>query len=210
MASLTKNDWKDRIAPALSTSLQTVSETIMNTKAVQNWLRGASTEAAAGLGQSPGMQAEMQGYMRMMDDLEAELPELIAAVEELTEGCGSVDLEWRPLQPNLSRLYVNFDRDFTVQLFVRLSECTTDAARESITTVADALPKGEPFPNRPNTITGLVAHDGETVGVRVEERLREDDTGTSRSVTLLSQNQEPLDKLELSAAARRLHRLLCS
>jgi hypothetical protein len=210
VSSLTKDDWKARIAPHLSTSLQTVSEKITQTEAVQTWLHDASMEAAAGLGQVSGMQAEMQGYMRMMDDLEAELPALVAAVEELTDGCGHVDLHWRPLQPNFSRLYVAFDRDFKVKLFVPFSDCTTDAAREAIATVADALPKGEPFPNRPNEVTGLVAREGQSVGVRLKEHLREGGSGTYRSVTLLPPNQDPLEKLDLSEAARRLHRFLCS
>ena len=210
MASLTKDDWKNRIAPHLSTSLQTVSEKITQTEAVQTWLHDASMEAAAGLGQMSGVQAEMQGYMRMMDDLDAELPELVAAVEELTDGCGHVDLHWRPLQPNFSRLYVGFDRDFNVKLFVRLSDCTTDVAREAIATVADALPKGEPFPNRPNTITGLAAHEGRSVGVRAKEHLREGGAGTYQTITLLPPDREPLEKLELAEASRQLHQLLCS
>lgn len=209
MASLSKADWKDRIAPHLSTSLQTVSEKITQTKAVQSWLHDASMEAAAGLGQMSGVQAEMQGYMRMMDDLDAELPELVAAVKELTDGCGSIDLHWRPLQPNFSRLYVDFDRDFKVKLFVRLSDCTTDAARDAVAMVADALPKGEPFPNRPNTITGLVAHEGRNAGVRVKEHLREEGAGTYRSVTLLPSDQDPMENLDPSKAAQRLHQLLC-
>ena len=210
MTSLTKDDWKARIGPHLSTSLQTVSEKITQTEAVQTWLHDASMEAAAGLGQVSGMQAEMQGYMRMMNDLEAELPELVAAVEELTDGYGTVDLHWRPLQPNFSRLYVDFNRDYTVKLFVRLSECSTPAAREALATVIDALPKGEPFPNRPNKITGLVARKDRSVGVRAKEHLRDKGPGTYQSVTLLPSGQDPLEKLDPAEAAPRLYRLLCS
>lgn len=210
MASLTKADWKDRIAPHLSTSLQTVSETITQTKAVRTWLRTASTKAAEGLGDLSGMQGEMQGYMRMMNDLEDELPALMAAVDELTEGCGRVELHWRPLHPDFSRLYVDFDRDYDVELFVRLSGCTDDDARDAVAAVADALPKGEPFPNRPNVTTGLVAHDGTGVGVRVNEHLRDDRSGTYHSATLLPPDQTAIENLGLSDAPRRLRRLLCT
>jgi hypothetical protein len=210
MASLTKDDWKDRIRPHLSTSLQTVSERITQTEAVQSWLHEASMAAAEGLGQMSGMQGEMMGYMRMMNDLEDALPELLAAVNELTDGVGEVDLHWRPLQPNFSRLYVSFDRDYTVTLFVRLDECTPEAARSALDAVTAALPAGDPFPNRPNEGTGLVARDGHAVGVRVKEHLREDGAGTTRSVTLLPPAQQPQENLSTADAARALLQLLCA
>jgi hypothetical protein len=203
-----KDDWKARIAPHLSTSLQTVSDRITQTEAVQSWLQSATMKAAEGLGQQSGVQGEMMGYMRMMDDLEASLPALSAAVDELTEGCGTVDLHWRPLQPNFSRLYVDFGRDFTVKVFVRLDECTPEAAREILSTVGEALPRGDPFPNRPNTVTGLAAREGVGVGVRAKEVLR-DDGSRGRSITLLPEDQSPLENLSTADAARRLVRLLC-
>lgn len=209
VASLSVDDWKARIAPHLSTSLQTVSEKITQTEAVQSWLHSASMEAADGLGQMSGVQGEMMGYMRMMDDLEDSLPNLLEAVADLTDGCGTVDLHWRPLQPNFSRLYVDFDRDFSAKLFVRLEDCTQDTVRDALQTVTAALPKGEPFPNRPNTVTGMVAHEGAGAGVRVKEHLREDQT-TTHSVTLLPDNQSPLENLSAADAARELLRLLCS
>jgi hypothetical protein len=156
-----------------------------------------------------GVQGEMMGYMRMMDDLEDSLPNLLEAVAELTDGCGTVDLHWRPLQPNFSRLYVDFDRDFTAKLFVRLDDCDRATTREALHTVAAALPKGEPFPNRPNTVTGVVARDGVSVGVRVSEHLREDGS-TAHSVTLLPEEQSPHENLAAGEAARALLQLLCS
>jgi len=209
VSSLSVDDWKARIAPHLSTSLQTVSEKITQTEAVQSWLHSASMEAAAGLGQMSGVQGEMMGYMRMMDDLEDSLPNLLAAVSNLTEGCGTVDLHWRPLQPNFSRLYVDFDRDFTAKLFVRLEDCTGEAARNALQTVSAALPKGEPFPNRPNTVTGMVARGGLGMGVRVKEHIRENQT-TTRSVTLLPDDQSPLENLSVEDAAQELLQHLCS
>jgi len=210
VTSPTKEEWKARIEPHLSTSLQTVSEQITQTETVQTWLQEASMSAAEGLGQMPGMQGEMMGYMRMMDELDEALPELLAAVDELTDGCGDVDLHWRPLQPNFSRLYVSFDREYTVKLFVRLDACTDEAAHAALDTIAEALPKGEPFPNRPNTITGLVARDGRSIGVRVSEHLREEGSGTTRSVTLLPDEEQPKEGLSLSEAVRQLRQVLCT
>lgn len=207
---LTTDEWKTRIEPHLASSLQAVSDAITQTEAVQSWLHRASMEAAEGLGQMSGMQGEMQGYMNMLADLEDSLPNLLTAVEEVTDGCGHVDLHWRPLQPNFSRLYVSFDRDFSVKVFCRLSECSRDAAEAALTTVADALSKGEPFPNRPNTVTGLVAYNGRGLGLRVSEHLREEGSGTTRSVTLLPRNKSPREQLARSEAVRGVLRDLCS
>jgi len=207
---MTTDEWKERIAPHLSSSLERASEVIMQTKAVQSWLRRAAAEAAEGLGQGPGLSAEMQGYAQMKADLDEHLPSLVAAVEALTEGCGSVDLEWQPHQPNRSRLCVSFDRDYSVQLFCRLSDCTSEAAREALSTIVDALPDGEPFPNRPNEVTGLVARDKTGVGVRVKEHLRTDGAGTTQRVTLLPPSRTDQEALSLSEASRQLRQLLCS
>lgn len=209
VASLTKDEWKARLQPALSESLQTANDTIMQTKEVQSWLRSAAMDAAETLGQQRGRQGEMQGYSYLMDALEDELPALLDAIEELTEECGTIDLKWRPMHPPQSRLYVAFDRPYTVTLFCRLSDCTDAAARTAIATVVDALPEGEPFPNRPNEVTGLVARDGRGVGVRVKEHLR-DDGGTAKSVTLLPADQQPQKNLSGPEVVQNLQRLLCT
>ena len=203
-----KEDWKARIEPHLSTSLRAVSDDITRTNVVQEWLHDASMEAAEGLGQVSGMQGSMQGYMRMMNALEDRFPELLAAVEDLTGGCGHVDLHWRPTNPNFSRVEVAFDRDFSVDLFVRLEALTTEAARSMIDTVAEALPDGSPFPNRPNTATGLVGYDGSCLGVRVREHLADDGQGRYRTVTLLPKDEDDVNLRSLQDAARRLSQVL--
>ncbi len=206
--SRSKEDWKARIEPHLSTSLRDVSDAITRTDEVQKWLHDASMEAAEGLGDVSGVQGEMQGYLRMMTALEDRFPELLAAVDELTCGCGTVDLHWRPMNPNFSRVQVTVDRDFTAKLFVRLGEPTPEAARSAIDKVTDALPKGDPFPNRPNTVTGLVAHDDSCLGVRIREHLAEEGQGRYHTVTLLPDDRDAIEKLSLEDAARRLHQLL--
>jgi len=203
-------DWKARIEPSLSTSLSEANASIMQTDRVQKWLRSASTEAAERLGPGARMQAEMQGYIQMRNDLEDQFPALVDAVNELTEGCGEVDLDWRPLTPTQSRVQVAFDREFTVQLFVRLADLTPDSARGAVQTVAEALPEGTPFPNRPNTVTGLVGHEGACVGVRVHEHLSEDRQRRYRTICLLPETRDDLDKLSEQEAASRLHQLFAS
>lgn len=208
MPTFSTDDWKALIKPHLSTSLQTVSEKITQSEPVQAWLRAASTKAAERLGQQRGIQAEMQGYARMMDDLEETFPDLVRAVSEATAGCGTIDLEWRSLQPSLSRVDIAFDRDFDVDLFARLGECTPQAAREALATVTEALPEGKPYPNRPNTVTGLVAREGVGVGVRVKEHLQSDH-GRRRITTLLPPGTAPVENMADAEATRRLLRVLC-
>jgi hypothetical protein len=208
VSTLSKEDWKTRLAPHLSTSLQTVSDKIMQTEAVQSWLKRASTEAVEDIGPTSGMQGEVQGYMRMMDALNEELPNLVAAIDELTDGCGQLDLDWRPLQPNLSRLYVDFNRDYSVSVFERLNDCTMDSTRTAVATVEGALPEGDPFPNRPNSVTGLIAHEGRAIGTRIKEHLSEN-RQTYRSVTLLPPDDAPIQNLSLTEAAQHLVRSLC-
>lgn len=210
MVSLTKDEWKDRLQTPLSESLETANDTIMQTKEVQSWLRSTSMEAAEALGQQRGRQGEMQGYAHMMEALEAELPSLLEAIDELTEGCGTIDLEWRPMQPTSSRLYVSFDRPYTVDLFYRLADCTEEATQAAVAAVVKALPEGKPFPNRPNEVTGLVAHGGRGIGVRVKEHVRDDGSGTAKSVSLLPPNQESTKALSGPEVVRRLQQLLCS
>lgn len=206
-SSRSVEDWKACIEPHLSTSLQEASDAIMQTDRVQTWLRSASTEAAEGLGPGAGMQAEMQGYIQIKNALEGRFPALVDAVDELTEGCGEVDLDWRPLNPTQSRVQVTVDREFTVQLFVRLTDLTPESTRDAVQTVVDALPEGTPFPNRPNTATGLVGHEGSCVGVRAYDHLGEDRQRRYRTVTLLPENRDDLDKLSKQEAANRLRQL---
>lgn len=201
---LSKEDWKAQLGPLLSTSLQSVSERITRTEEVQEWLRRASANAAEHLETRPGRQGEMDGYLQMKNALKDRFPELCAAIGELTGGCGQVDLDWTPMNPSLSRVEVTFDYDFSIDLFLQLGAPTREAARKAIHTVADALPSGPPFPNRPNAVTGLVAYDGSCLGIRVREHLQDDRQGQYRTVTLLSERNDPVENLSVTNAADRL------
>jgi hypothetical protein len=202
--SRSKADWKDLLTPLLPKSVEEASDRLMRTDTIQKWLRRASSDAAERLGRQRGLQGTMDGYNRLKGDFEDRFPELLAAVDEVTGGCGTVDLDWTPTNPALSRVKIVFDREFTVDLFVRLDAPTPEAARNALFTVADALPEGTPFPNRPNTVTGLVAFDGTGVGVRVREHLGDDQQGRYRTVTLLPKNRDPLENLSAEEASSRL------
>lgn len=201
---LDKSAWKERLAPHLSVSLRDVSDRITNQSDVQAWLHEASFRAAEGLAQMQTAQAEAEGYMRMMTDLEETFPDLVDAVADLTDGCGQLDLHWRPLTPSFSRLYVHFEQEIDPVVFCRMDGDDPPAARRVIETVADALPKGDPFPNRPNEAPAVVSVKGHCFGLQVEERLAEGANRTVRSVTLFPPSGQPIEELTVEDAARRI------
>lgn len=205
---ISRDEWRSRIEPHLSSSLQAVSDQITHSASVQAWLRKAATKAAEGLGQSPGMSGEMRGYMQLTQDLEAAFPNLTDAVETLTDGLGQLDVEWRPMAPTQSRLYIRFDRKFTPALFCHLDACTPEAARAVLNLVAEALPESDPFPNRPNVVTALVAYGDTALGVRVKAH-RHPEQGRYRTVTLLPEGQSPLENQSVPDARQALLQFFC-
>ena len=207
-SSRPKENWKALLAPLLSTSVQSANERLMQTEEVRQWLRQASTKAAEGMSQRPNMRGEMRGYAQLQAAFEDRFPALFNAVEELTEGCGTLTLDWTPMNPTMSRVEVHFHRELAVDLFTRLEAPSPDAAQAALHTVEEALPDGTPFPNRPNTVTGLVAHDGSCLGVRVQEHLGTDRGGQYRTVTLLPNDQTDIENLSTQDAASHLLQVL--
>lgn len=203
-ASPTKEEWLDRLRPLLHTSLDEVSERITSHPSVQSWLHEASFEAAQGLGGMPNMQAEAQAYGQMLDGLAEHFPALVEAVDALTQGCGQLDVHWRPLEPNYSRIYIRFERTFDIDLCYPLTSITREALTRAVHAVREALPDSMPFPNRPNEATGLIIYDGVDVGVRYTDRVG-DDGQRWRRVTLLAPNREPLKGLNEDDAIDALH-----
>lgn len=199
-----KEQWMARLEPAFAESMEAVGERITNAPSIQTWLHEASFEAARGAAAMQGMQAEAEGYMHMMGDLEDTFPELVAAVEELTGGCGRLNVHWRPLTPNFSRVYVDFDTDYTVNVFCRVDERSPEAVRSALGRIAEALPDGEPFPNRPNEATGLLAREGPCVGARVLEHAATDERGRRRTVAVLPVDGPPSDPMAPDDAVRAL------
>lgn len=198
----TKDDWKARIMPALDDSLEAASRAMTNAPSVQDWLHTASFESAMGLEMQADMEAAAMAYGAMLDDLHDTFAPLVAAVRELTGGCGRLDLHWRPLAPQFSTLRITFGTDYPVQVFYRIEAAavTPEAARAALRRVTAALPKGDPFPNRPNEATGMLAHDASCLGVRVLERQAE--RGRRRTVTLLPKQHEPVERLSEDEAIR--------
>jgi len=200
----TISDWKALLAPALDESLEAASRVMTNAPAVQSWLHTASFESAMGLEMQSDMQAAAMAYGAMLDDLHDTFGPLVEAVRELTDGCGKLDLHWRPLSPQFSTLRIAFGTDYDVRVFHRIEAdlVTPEVARTALHRIAKALPKGDPFPNRPNEATGMLSHDGHCLGVRLREHHA--DAGRRRTVTLLPPQHEPLADLSEADAARAI------
>lgn len=203
----TQDEWTARIEPVLHQSLEDVSERITSAPPIQRWLQEASFKAAEGWAGTAGMQARAAAHARMLDDLHTTFAPLVDAVEALTFGYGHLDLNWRPLAPNYSRVYVAFDRDFEVDLFYRLVSVDPETAREVLAILREALPAGEPFINRPNEATALVARKGRSVGVRLQDHRDEKQTRW-QSVILFPERDDPIKNIDVSALPRRLVQLM--
>ena len=202
-SDLSTAEWKDRLAPTLATSLRETSEAMTKPPPVQSWLHEASYEAAQDVARTEGSMAQSMGYMHMVDTLSSRLPNLVEAVRELTEACGRVDLHWHPLSPSLSRLYIDFDWDASIDVFVRVDAASASAVRDALRTIADSLPDGMPYPNRPHEATGLIAFNGTCTAARIREHLGKNDS-TYRSVAILSKDGTASDSASPSDAVRRL------
>jgi hypothetical protein len=206
-SSLSKDEWVSRLRPLLTESLDELSERLTSHPSIQSWLHEATFEAAQGLQGMADMQAQARAHGRMLDSLTHRFPALVNAVEAMTHGCGSLDIHWRPLEPNYSRVYIGFNRSFDVDLCYPIEDLSEAAIEKAFEAVENALPSSTPFPNRPNTATGLVVHDGTGVGVRYSDRVTENDRRLRR-VTLLAPDREPLENAAPSDAAAALLRYL--
>lgn len=183
--------------------MRAVHEKITSEGHVQRWLQRASFEAAQGLTAANHLQAEAQAHARLLDDLTDTFPALVDAVRELTDGCGTLDLRWRPLNPNYSRIEVDFGRSFDIDVFYRCDTLDDDTIRDALKRIHGALPKSDPFPNRPQTATGLVAHDGEAVGFRWSKRLN-DEGKEWLTGTILPASGETIDNIRPGSAPKAL------
>ena len=207
ISSLSKDEWVDRLRPLLTESLDELSERLTSHPSIQSWLHDATFEAAQGLQGMADMQAQAQAHGRMLDSLTDRFPALVDAVEAMTHGCGSLDIHWRPLEPNYSRVYITFNRSFDLDLCYPIDDLSEAAINQAFEAVEHALPSGTPFPNRPNTATGLVVHYGTGVGVRYSDRVTENDR-RFRRVTLLATAREPLENAAPADATAALLRYL--
>lgn len=203
MSSPSKAEWESLLAPLLSDSIDEANEKITSHSSIQSWLQSASFEVAGELTHPGSTQARSKAHRRMISSLKSSFPELQEAVRELTEGCGTLGLKWRPLSPNHSVVQIDFARDFEVDLFIRLDDPSESDLRDALSTIEDALPGSSPFPNRPNVATGLVGHNGRCLGVRVLDHLNPEGHRW-KDVTVLRKQKNPIEELERTEAIRHL------
>jgi hypothetical protein len=183
-------------------SLAEASERVTAHPALQTWLREAGFEAARGLRAGDAM-AQAQAHGRMTRDLKEQFPALVEAVDEATGGCGALALQWRPLQPNYSKVRLSFfDGDLEPEVFCALATPALSAAKRAVEAVRAALPKGEPFAGRPNEATGVLEHDGRCLGVRFRERASGGEHEQRRGVALVPAPGDETDEHTEAEATR--------
>ena len=204
---LSASAWKERLAPAFTRSMRAVHEKITSQRSVQQWLQQASFQAAQNLTAANHFQAEAQAHARLLADLADTFPALVEAVHELTDGCGQLDLHWRPLNPNYSRVEVRFGRDFEIDVFYRCEAMDEANLQAALRCVKSVLPDSEPFPGRPQTATGLVAYAGRVAGFRWVRRLN-DKRKTWVTGTVLPPNADAIENIRPSSALQVLRQVL--
>ena len=205
-ASPSRTDWDERLASASTSTdglrivdVEEAETRITRHPYLQRWLRDASLEAGAEVRSTDAM-AQSRAHGRMQRKLKAQFPALVEAIQATTEGCGTLMLYWRPLSPGYSQLQITFPGEDDPDVFCALQTPALSTARRALEAIAETLPAGRPFPNRPNIASGVLSYEGRCLGVRYLAHLREDDT-TDRGVVLLP-GDEATEEHPVAAAAR--------
>jgi len=141
-----------------------------NHPAVQEWLRTASLEAAVNVGDMSDIEASGMAYSYLRDELRGTFPALLEAVKQLTHGCGTVDINWRPLMPQYSSLYVAFSATDEVRLCASVDPATPDVVAAAADALVQSLPQGMPFPKRPYVRQAVFAAPDICLLVRAVDR----------------------------------------
>lgn len=198
-------NWAELLTTHLPVSVRATREALSRVPAIQQWMRTTASEIAAE--QPPAaMQGELQamhGYSAARRALHDAFPELREAVQQVTSGLGTLDLDWRPFSPHLSQVQVSFDRDYDVDAFVPIEAAERSALSTHLDTMQKQLPESEPFPRRPHTRTALWAYRDEGVGVRVHRHHPNDDVHRF-TFALLPPHAQPSTDLQRDALITQL------
>ncbi len=170
MAELSKDEWIERLRGPLQRSMRRTSDRMTNHPAVQEWLRNASLEAAVEVGNLSDTEASARAYSFMREQLAEKFPSLLDAIHKLTHGHGTVDINWRPLAPQFSSLFLTFPPHDSIDISVPLETVNPDAISAATDRMIEALPKGLPFPKHPHTVDAMLTSSRIAVHARVEDR----------------------------------------
>ncbi|MEM9666141.1 MAG: hypothetical protein AAF970_14480 [Bacteroidota bacterium] len=162
------DDWTERLTDALTTSVEHAQAILTNDPEVQDWLRPAALEAAMHLQGGHDPIAAAQAYGDLLDGLHRTLPHLIEAVAAVTGGHGRLDVDWRPMTPEYSRLNLTFRLGVKPDLLVRLKEIEEGAIEALLTSLVAHLPPGDPFPGRPHRVRAVLLAGGHAIGLELQ------------------------------------------
>lgn len=198
-------NWTGLLCTHLSVSVKEANEALSRAPAIQKWMRTTASEIAAEQPPSAMQDAThaMHGYSAARRALNEGFPDLRNAIHTTTNGLGSLDLDWRPFSPHLSQVRVTFDRDYDVDVFMRIDDATRSALNTHLDTMQSQLPESEPFPRRPHTRTALWVHSGEGVGIRIHRHHPNDDVHP-HTFALLPPNEKPTTDLQRESLLTQL------
>ncbi len=165
------DDWLALLAPAFQQPLRQVEERMNADPELQQWLQEAAFQAAMEASWQADPYALSAAYQRLQDELAARFGALAEAVAQLTQGHGRLRLNWQPDAPHYSRVEIDFGRDYTVDLFVPLTDPLPEALHRVLERLRDLIPIHDPYPHRPHQATALLVYQGRSPALRVLDHL---------------------------------------
>ncbi len=165
------DEWLALLAPAFRQPLRQVEDLINADPELQQWLQEAAFQAAMEASWQSDPYALSAAYQRLQDELETRFGELAEAIARITHGLGRLRLNWQPDAPHYSRVEIDFGRDYTVDLFMTLTDPLRDALQRSLERLRALIPLDDPYPRRPHQATALLFYQGQAPALRLLDHL---------------------------------------
>lgn len=200
------DEWLALLAPAFQQPLRQVEELLNADPELQQWLQEAAFQAAMEASWQSDPYALSAAYQRLQDELETRFGSLAEAIAHLTQGCGRLRLNWQPDAPHYSRVEIDFGRDYTVDLFMTLTDPLPQALHRALERLRALIPLDDPYPRRPHQATALLFYRGKAPALRLLDHLTP--AGRRQTALLFLPDQKPSSEMPPETALQVLRAYL--
>ncbi|ACY48782.1 hypothetical protein [Rhodothermus marinus] len=200
------DEWLALLAPAFRQPLRQVEDLINADPELQQWLQEAAFQAAMEASWQSDPYALSAAYQRLQDELKARFGELAEAIARITHGLGRLRLNWQPDAPHYSRVEIDFGRDYTVDLFMTLTDPLRDALQRSLERLRALIPLDDPYPRRPHQATALLFYQGQAPALRLLDHLTP--AGRQQTAIIFLTDRKPSSEMPPETALQVLHAYL--